>query len=160
MVTRRPLRVCHLAYTFYEFDNRVTRYVQALAERGDAIDVITLRRPGTSWRERSKGVEFYRIQRRSTNERAAWTYLLKLVWFCLKSALLIAGLQLRRRYDGFGRRHGIRSRIGFRRLDTRRFLGHVPCQPPLPHASGGSASAQPLRSAQPQYYRGRRSCLC
>ena len=41
---RQPLRVCHLAYTFHESDNRVMRYVRALAGRGDEVDVIALPR--------------------------------------------------------------------------------------------------------------------
>jgi glycosyltransferase involved in cell wall biosynthesis len=99
MTSNRPLRVCHLAYTFYEFDNRVMRYVRALADRGDEIDVVALRQPDRPWRETIGGVHFYRIQRRSRNEHAPAAYLLKLVWFCLKSAVLLAALQLRRRYD-------------------------------------------------------------
>ena len=99
MMANRPLRICHLAYTFYEFDNRVTRYVRALADRGDEVDVIALRQPERPWRETVDGVRFYRIQRRSRNEKAPGSYLLKLLWFCVKSAVLLAALQLRRRYD-------------------------------------------------------------
>ena len=99
MTSNRPLRICHLAYTFYEFDNRVTRYVRALADRGDEVDVIALRQPERPWRETVGGVQFFRIQRRSRKEKAPAAYLLKLVWFCLKSAVLLAALQLRRRYD-------------------------------------------------------------
>lgn len=96
---RRPLRICHLAYTFYESDNRVMRYVKTVAERGDLVDVVALRRPGQPWRERQDGVRHYRIQRRTTNERRAVTYLLKLSWFWCKAAVLLAVLQVRRRYD-------------------------------------------------------------
>lgn len=99
MMPNRPLRVCHLAYTFYEFDKRVMRYVEILSARGDQVDVVTLRRPGCTWRERAGAVRLYRIQRRSATEKSAWTYLLKLVWFCVKAALLVTTLQLRRRYD-------------------------------------------------------------
>ena len=48
MTARRPLRLCHLAYSFQENDNRVMRYAEALAERGDMVDVIALRRAGPS----------------------------------------------------------------------------------------------------------------
>jgi glycosyltransferase involved in cell wall biosynthesis len=97
--SRRPIRVCHLAYTFHESDNRVMRYVQALAERGDSVDVVVLRRPGAPWTEKRGSVTYYQIQRRITTERAAWSYLVKLAWFCLKSAVLISYLQVKRRYD-------------------------------------------------------------
>lgn len=99
MTSTRPLRVCHVAYTFYEFDNRVMRYVETLSARGDQVDVVALRRPGYAWRESTGAVCLYRIQRRSTNEKRAWTYLFKILWFCLKSTCLVTALQLRRRYD-------------------------------------------------------------
>jgi glycosyltransferase involved in cell wall biosynthesis len=98
-VPDRSLRICHIAYTFYESDGRVMRYVQTLAERGDAVDVVALRRPGKPWRESVASVCLYRIQHRSATERSAWTYLLKILWFLLKSTVLVSGLQLRRRYD-------------------------------------------------------------
>jgi glycosyltransferase involved in cell wall biosynthesis len=97
--SRRPLRVCHLAYTFHESDNRVMRYVRTLAARGDQVDVIALRPAGAGWRADEHGIRVYQIQRRSTTERAAWVYLLKLLWFWLKSMLVLSWLQVRRRYD-------------------------------------------------------------
>jgi glycosyltransferase involved in cell wall biosynthesis len=96
---RRPLRVCHLAYTFHESDNRVMRYVRTLAARGDQVDVIALRPAGAGWRSDEERIRVYQIQRRSTTERAAWAYLLKLLWFWLKSMLILSWLQVRRRYD-------------------------------------------------------------
>ena len=33
-----------LAYTFYEKDNRVRRYAEALAARGDNVEVFALRK--------------------------------------------------------------------------------------------------------------------
>ncbi len=91
--------MCHVAYTFYEQDNRVMRYVQALAWRGDHVDVIALRREGRSWRETTGRTTLYQIQRRSPTEQNPLTYLLKLLWFCLKSSAVLSALQMRRRYD-------------------------------------------------------------
>ena len=96
---RRPLRVCHLAYTFYQCDNRIIRYAEALSERGDQVDVIALCGPGESWRGRSTGVQLYRIQRRATDEKTAWAYLFKIIAFFVKASCLLTLLQLRRRYD-------------------------------------------------------------
>jgi len=96
---RNPLRVCHVAYTFYENDNRVIRYAEALAERGSDVDVIALRRPGQTRRGHHSGVRVYRVQRRAVTERLAPTYLLKLVWFLIQSTILLSFLQLRKRYD-------------------------------------------------------------
>ena len=99
MTPHRPLRVCHIAYSFYEFDNRVLRYVDTLATRGDHVDVITLRRPEAARREDVGNTHIYRIQRRTATERRALTYLLKILWFSLKSTVLVTALQMRRRYD-------------------------------------------------------------
>jgi glycosyltransferase involved in cell wall biosynthesis len=96
---RRRLRVCHLAYTFYENDNRVIRYAEALAERGDDVEVIALRREGQPRRGTFNGVQLHRIQRRTITEKGALSYLLKLVWFTIQSAFRLAVLQLRRQYD-------------------------------------------------------------
>ncbi len=75
------------------------RYVRTLANRGDHVDVVALRPAGGRWLVNQDGTCIYQIQRRSTTERAAWVYLLKLLWFWFKSMLVISWLQLRRRYD-------------------------------------------------------------
>ena len=74
------------------------RYVQTLAERGEQVDVIALRRQGRPWRESVASVHLYQIQRRDTTEKRPWTYLFKTLWFWLKSMLLTTVLQIRRRY--------------------------------------------------------------
>jgi glycosyltransferase involved in cell wall biosynthesis len=96
---RRPLRVCHLAYSFYENDNRVVRYARTLADRGDLVDVVTLRRPGQARRGTSEGVGVYRVQRRSRDEKAAWVYLLKILSFFLRAFGLLSLAGWRKRYD-------------------------------------------------------------
>ncbi len=96
---QRPLRVCHLAYTFYENDNRVIRYAEALADQGDQVDVISLRRDGQDRNGRSGRVHVHRIQRRGVTEKRAWDYLLKILWFFIQSSLYLTVLQVRRRYD-------------------------------------------------------------
>src|SRR5208283_5771817 len=42
-ITKKPKHICMLAYSFYESDNRIMRYADALAQRGDTVDVIALR---------------------------------------------------------------------------------------------------------------------
>jgi glycosyltransferase involved in cell wall biosynthesis len=98
-VSGSALRICHIAYTFYDSDNRVMRYVQGLANRGDRVDVVCLRERGQAWRDVAGQVRVYRIQRRSATERRMSTYLFKILLFCLKATFLLCGLQLRRRYD-------------------------------------------------------------
>jgi glycosyltransferase involved in cell wall biosynthesis len=91
--------VCHLAYTFYETDNRVVRYARALAARGDEVDVVALRRPGQPRTEACQGVNVIRIQRRAKTEEKPGTYLVKIVWFLIRSFAVLSARQLRRRYD-------------------------------------------------------------
>jgi len=58
---RRPLRVCMVAYTFYETDSRVMRYAEALTQRGDQVDAFVLRKPGTPRAETLGSVRVRRL---------------------------------------------------------------------------------------------------
>ena len=58
------MRVCMIAYTFYENDNRVMRYCETLVKRGVSVDVIALRKNGQSCFTKFRGVNIYRIQKR------------------------------------------------------------------------------------------------
>jgi glycosyltransferase involved in cell wall biosynthesis len=93
------LRICHVAYTFYESDNRVIRYAEALVEAGHEVDVIALRRPGQPATPGAPGVRLYRVQKRSVTERGALSYFFKILAFAVRSAVLLSVLHLRRRYD-------------------------------------------------------------
>ena len=93
------LRICHLAYTFYESDNRVIRYAQDMASQGHDVDVIALRRKGQSSVDYPGGVRLLRIQRRSVTETSVVQYLAKLVWFLAKAGALLSALHVRHRYD-------------------------------------------------------------
>jgi glycosyltransferase involved in cell wall biosynthesis len=95
----RRLRVCHVAYTFYEADNRVIRYAREMAARGHVVDVIALRRSDVPLIETIDGVRVIRIQRRSVNESKAGAYLAKLVWFFTKASAVLTALHIKRRYD-------------------------------------------------------------
>ena len=97
--SRRPLRICHLAYTFYEADSRVIRYAESLVEQGAEVDVIALRRPSQPRLGYSRGVRVFRVQRRVVTEKSPWTYLAKILWFFAQASALLAFLQLRKRYD-------------------------------------------------------------
>ena len=93
------LRVCMLAYTFYDFDNRVRRYAETLAQEGHSVDVIALRLPQRSFITSENAVRVIGIQRRSGTERSKFSYLLKLALFLLKAAVLLSILRMRKRYD-------------------------------------------------------------
>lgn len=102
-VRRQPLRICMVAYAFYESDNRVTRYAEALAERGDHVDVLALRRASAvSRRENMNGVRVHRIQSRfGKTEQSRFGYLAPLVRFLIRSAIWITRAHVRHRYDLF-----------------------------------------------------------
>jgi glycosyltransferase involved in cell wall biosynthesis len=87
-----------LAYTFYEADNRVRRYAEALARRGDEVDAIALARHGQPAFEVLKGVHVYRIQKRVIDERGPFSYLLKLMLFFFRSAWFLAKKQFTEPY--------------------------------------------------------------
>jgi glycosyltransferase involved in cell wall biosynthesis len=87
-----------VAYTFYETDNRVRRYAEALAKRGDPVDAIALWREGQQRFEVIRGVRVYRIQKRSIDEKGPFTYLRKLLMFFFRSAWLLTLRHLRAPY--------------------------------------------------------------
>lgn len=93
------MRVAMVAYTFYEMDNRVMRYAEALAERGDDVDVIALRAGGDAYRATMKGVNLYRLQKREFNERGKLTYLWRVLAFLVRSAGFLSLKHLRKPYD-------------------------------------------------------------
>jgi len=96
--TRR--KVCMVAYTPYELDNRVRRYAETLAKRGDRVDVIAL--TGAQFREpvgEINGVTVYRIQGREYDEAHKWVYLWRLLCFLTRSAVRLTWLHARNRYD-------------------------------------------------------------
>jgi glycosyltransferase involved in cell wall biosynthesis len=97
---RSGRRVCMLVYSFYESDNRVMRYARALVDRGDEVDVIALSSGDDQPRfEVLAKVNVYRIQRRDRNEKGKFSYLYRLVKFCVKSSFCLSRLQLKRKYD-------------------------------------------------------------
>jgi glycosyltransferase involved in cell wall biosynthesis len=88
-----------LAYTFYEKDNRVRRYAEALVKRGDRVDVIALSRGEQPPFERIQGVRVFRIQKRSIDETGPVSYLIKLLFFFFRSAWILTLRHLREPYD-------------------------------------------------------------
>ncbi|MDQ1471502.1 MAG: hypothetical protein QOJ99_2982 [Bryobacterales bacterium] len=93
------MTVCMLAYTFYDSDNRVRRYAEALARRGEQVDAIVLRQDNKPAHEVVNGVNVYRIQKRQRNEQNPLAYLLKLLLFFVRSALALTARHFGRPYD-------------------------------------------------------------
>ncbi len=93
------MKVCMLAYTFYENDNRVRRYAEALAERGDTVEIISLRRENQSTEEVINGVRVFRIQERVVNERGKFSYFFRLLLFFFNSSFFLLKKSLAYPYD-------------------------------------------------------------
>lgn len=93
------MNICMLAYSFYENDSRIKQYAHALVERGDSVDVIALRRPGQEANSVLNGVNVFRIQARTVNERGPLSYLFRIIRFLAVAAGFIAWRHARRRYQ-------------------------------------------------------------
>ncbi len=92
------LRVCMLSYSFYDTDNRVMRYAEALARRGDTVDVLALGHEANTHRQ-IDGVNVYYIQKRVHDEKRKISYLLKILTFLFKSALIVTKKHFQAPYD-------------------------------------------------------------
>ena len=92
-------RIAMVSYSFYDSDNRVMRYAETLAARGDHVDVISLFKPGQSARDVIRGVNVFRIQQRIVDERGKWDYAWRLFLFFLRSITLLTRKHLEAPYD-------------------------------------------------------------
>jgi glycosyltransferase involved in cell wall biosynthesis len=97
---RRKLRVCMLAYAFYESDTRILQYATALADRGHIVDVVALRRDdGSADFEVRDGVNVYRIQSRTVNEKGFVAYATRILRFFLRATWFLRGKHREHPYD-------------------------------------------------------------
>lgn len=101
VVPHRPLRVAMVAYTFYESDNRVMRYAETLAKRGDHVDIYALRRGDLPDNEVISGVHVHRLQGRLVNERNRFSYFWRLTMFFLRAFLQVSRSDAREKCDLF-----------------------------------------------------------
>jgi glycosyltransferase involved in cell wall biosynthesis len=100
---RPPKRVCMVTYSYFLADARVTRYAEALAWRGDQVDVLSLQR----WKEGAgqsppAGINIVRLQARlGKKEASPLSYLLPTVRFFFSSMRWISRHHSRCPYDFF-----------------------------------------------------------
>lgn len=98
-IRSKPLRVCMIAYSFYETDNRVMRYAETLAKRGDDVEVFALQREGSLRREVLDGVKLHRLQRRELNERGRFSYLGRIMQFMFRAMYQVSKRHVGQKYD-------------------------------------------------------------
>ena len=97
---RSKKRVCMLAYTFFESDNRVRRYTDSLVRRGEEVDVVALRRDSTQSPEPAPdNLKVFGLQARVKNEKGKFSYLYRLVRFCIVSGIFLARTSRKQSYD-------------------------------------------------------------
>ncbi len=112
------MRICMIAYAFYDTDTRMMQYAGALVERGDTVDVLALRMEGESAFEVLNGVNVYRIQTRRVTEKGSFSYLLKILRFLLLSGYILTKRHLSKRYDVI-HVHSVPDFLVFAALPTR-----------------------------------------
>lgn len=88
-----------LAYSFYDADNRVRRYAEALVRRGDQVDAVAVGHRGQPKIEVIEGVRVFRVQSRVRDEGGPFSYLVKLLLFFFRSAWFLTMQQFREPYD-------------------------------------------------------------
>ncbi len=93
-------KVCMVAYSPYEADNRVRRYAEALAKRGDHVDVIGIATNEAALGQTEiSGVTSHKIQRRESHDGNKWAYAWRLLRFLWASSVFLSRLHNRNRYD-------------------------------------------------------------
>jgi glycosyltransferase involved in cell wall biosynthesis/peptidoglycan/xylan/chitin deacetylase (PgdA/CDA1 family) len=93
-------KVCMVSYSCYESDNRVRRYAETLAARGDQVDVIALAaQDGAVGLGSIRGVTTCMVQRRIRDERTKSDYLWRLMTFFVKCAVALTRQHRKKQYD-------------------------------------------------------------
>jgi glycosyltransferase involved in cell wall biosynthesis len=96
--TRR--KVGMVTHSVYESDNRVRRYAETLAKRGDLVDVFAISpRSGQVGTTNACGVTVHHLRRRKEDEESKWTYAFQLLRFLITSSVHLTRHHHRSRYD-------------------------------------------------------------
>jgi glycosyltransferase involved in cell wall biosynthesis len=88
-----------VAYSFYERDNRVMRYAETLAKRGDEVEVISLRMIGLPAEGVRQGVRIFHVQQRTVNEKRQITYFIRVFLFFLRAMVRVSLNHVRKPYQ-------------------------------------------------------------
>lgn len=92
------MKICMVAHTTYESDNRVMRYAETLVRHGHEVDVISLGKPGKERVAFVGRVRVIRIQKRGTAESLA-SYPFRILAFLLRATVILGWRHMRCRYD-------------------------------------------------------------
>jgi glycosyltransferase involved in cell wall biosynthesis/peptidoglycan/xylan/chitin deacetylase (PgdA/CDA1 family) len=92
-------RICMIGHTNYASDNRIRRYSESLAARGDIVDVVALRSSELPQPYELKGVNVYGVQHRDNIETGKWSYAWQLLRFLYRSFVFVSRRHHKIRYD-------------------------------------------------------------
>ena len=96
--TRR--RIGMVVHNVYQSDNRVRRYAETLAKRGDYVEVFAISKQSGHPRTATlSGVTVHSVQRRRGNEQSKWAHAFQLLRFFIVSSLHLTRRHHRIRYD-------------------------------------------------------------
>jgi glycosyltransferase involved in cell wall biosynthesis len=88
-----------VTHSLYESDGRVMRYAEALAARGNEVEVFALQKKGKPKEEMIAGVHVFRIHARTFEEKKKAAFLVDVGLFFLKTFWIITWRHLRKPYD-------------------------------------------------------------
>ena len=93
-------RICMIGHANYASDNRIRRYAESLAARGDVVDIVAL--AGSSGMPQPyelKGVNVFGVQHRANDETGKWSYALQVLRFLYNSFVFVTRRHHKIRYD-------------------------------------------------------------
>lgn len=93
------MRVCMVAYAYYEGNARIEQYAKALVLRGDTVDLIALNRGTSPKFETLEGVNVYRVQTRKLRREKFLTYVFQVLTFMFRVFLVLTKRQFKNPYD-------------------------------------------------------------
>ena len=92
------MRIGMVVHAYYPHDVRVRRQCEALADRGDTVDLVCLRADGEARTERVGNVNVHRLPLRHERGQGAAGYIAEYVSFFILASIKLAVLSVRHRY--------------------------------------------------------------
>lgn len=92
-------RICMVTFSYYPEDTRIRREAESLAERGDLVDVICLRKEEEGPTEIKNSVRVYRLSTGKYRGSSSVMYLLRYLLFFVASSIQLLILHLKNNYQ-------------------------------------------------------------
>ena len=92
------MKIAMVVHSYYPDDVRVRRECEALADRGDSVDLICLRKNGERTREQIDNVEVRRLPVQHIRGQGPLGYIKEYLSFFFRAAFTLTRLYLTRKY--------------------------------------------------------------